>query len=81
MKLHNVVNTCPSCPSQWDAMTDDGHSVYIRYRWGRLSVKVCPDVGEREYTGDWTTVYNEQIGDHLDGYLSDEDMLEIVEEI
>ena len=30
--------TCTSCPSQWDAKTTDGTYVYIRYRWGCLTV-------------------------------------------
>lgn len=44
--LTHLVQTCDACPSQWDAETDDGRPVYIRYRWGFLSVRVAPVGGD-----------------------------------
>jgi hypothetical protein len=70
MKLKNIVQTCYACPSQWNAWTEDGKLVYIRYRYGHFRVDVS---GE--------TVYEESIGDGLDGVLSQEQMLAIVEKI
>lgn len=29
-----AVQTCEACPSQWDAWTDTGQYLYLRYRWG-----------------------------------------------
>ena len=58
--------TCLACPSQWEGITDDGESVYIRYRWGHLSVSVSG-----------TKIFSRQIGDGLDGVLSTTDMLAI----
>lgn len=59
--------TCDSCPAQWEGETSDGQQVYIRYRWGYLSVKVDPDyaVGYRA-----EEVVSERLGDNLDGSLS-----------
>jgi hypothetical protein len=32
--IARAVQTCFACPSQWDAWTDDGDYLYLRYRWG-----------------------------------------------
>lgn len=34
IKVIELVQTCRSCPSQWDGTTEDGGSVYIRFRHG-----------------------------------------------
>lgn len=34
MKIVKAVQTCFGCPSQWDAWTDEGYYVYLRFRWG-----------------------------------------------
>lgn len=36
--LARSVQTCFGCPSQWDAWTDSGDYLYLRYRWGSGSV-------------------------------------------
>lgn len=54
----DVVQTCHAFPSQWDAQTTGGRSVYVRYRWGYLSV----DVDGEFYWGD-------QVGDAFDGVM------------
>ena len=42
MKLRSSKMTCSACPSQWDAVTEDGDEVYIRYRHGHLTVSDFP---------------------------------------
>jgi hypothetical protein len=60
IKITRVVHTCGACPSQWDAWTDDNKYVYIRYRWGHLSVSY--DVfGEN--------IFNKDIGGEFDGSM------------
>lgn len=51
--------TCDSHPSQWSGLTTDGREIYIRYRWGGLSVDVA---GHR--------ILFIAYGDHYDGKLS-----------
>ena len=58
--------TCEACPSQWEGITDDGQEVYIRYRWGHLSVRV-----------NGAEIFSRQIGDGFDGVLTTTDMLAI----
>lgn len=43
-----AVQTCCACPSQWDAWTDTGQYLYLRYRWGSGTAEARP-------SPDWTT--------------------------
>lgn len=77
VKVVKLVQTCRACPSQWNAWLSDGRMIYVRYRWGTLSITISDrpteDVnllfehGEDLFVG--------QIGDSLDGTLSTEDMV------
>ena len=75
MILKNLVNTCYACPAQWDAETEDGRPVYIRYRWGFLSIRI---LDSRDSVLHGEEIYGEQIGDEMDGYLPQEQLLDIV---
>ncbi|GIH91962.1 hypothetical protein ACFFMN_33860 [Planobispora siamensis] len=43
MRLVKVIETCSACPSQWDAWTDTGQYLYLRYRSGVGTVEAQPD--------------------------------------
>lgn len=58
--------TCGACPSQWEGETVDGSRIFIRYRYGILTVSID---GERVLRG--------EIGDRLDGAMSTEKMLSL----
>jgi hypothetical protein len=71
VRVTAITHTCEACPAQWSGLTDDGRQVYVRYRWGYLSVRVAPDTSKDEYAavrGD--EVFGEQLGDGYDGFLS-----------
>jgi hypothetical protein len=40
IKIRSLTRTCRACPAQWDGETDDGRKVYVRFRWGRLSIRI-----------------------------------------
>lgn len=67
MEITNLVQTCGACPSQWEALTDDGRGVYVRYRWGYLSICVSNQPGEHGLEG--REVYSVKMGDNLDGLI------------
>jgi hypothetical protein len=69
LKLRKLERTCFACPSQWDAETEDGRILYIRYRYGCLRVDMGGCGGE--------TVYCQHVGDDMDGFMDDEEMLEL----
>ena len=68
MRIIELEQTCYACPSQWSARTLYEQEVYIRYRWGYLSVKV-----------DGNEVYGEQLGDDLSGVLSEGKLIQILQ--
>ena len=39
-KLIWLTQTCEACPSQWEGELEDSGLVYIRYRYGNLTVEV-----------------------------------------
>lgn len=71
IRVVELVKTCNACPAQWDGMTDDGRKVYVRYRWGCLSVRLGA-VGDH---GEWAGVegdelVSQEIGDSYDGEIT-----------
>lgn len=38
--IADLTHTCLACPSQWEGRLADGRPLYIRYRWGRLRVRL-----------------------------------------
>lgn len=63
MKKAKLIQTCEFCPSQWEGYTEKNESVYIRYRWGYLSVKI-----------DDKEIFGKNIDDGFDGVLSFEEL-------
>lgn len=75
--ITKLEQTCAACPSQWEGKTSDGDYVYIRYRWGYLSVTL--------YAIDKLLVHGKQIfgkaiGEDLDGAMSFEELKEATKE-
>ena len=79
MKIENLVCTCEACPSQWEANTDDGRGVYIRYRWGYLSIYVSSKPGQHGLEG--KEVFGAVLGDDLDGVIGWNEVSPIIENI
>ncbi len=78
-----LTNTCFACPSQWEGTLGDGRTVYIRFRWGYLSVSVSPPpVGD--YTPSMSDavsgeeIFGKRVSDGLDGMI---DILEVAKEL
>ena len=67
MKLKNIIQTCHSCPSQWEGEIEDGRNIYIRYRWGYLSIYLSYNPGEPALAGE--LIYDRQLGDGLHGSI------------
>lgn len=71
MKLRLLDKTCDACPAQWEGETEDGRDIYIRYRWGYLSVTLNP------WTEDSEEIFVRQIGGEYDGSMGTKEMLEL----
>jgi hypothetical protein len=67
--------TCIACPSQWEGALDDGHTVYARFRHGRLSVGIGETVeGAVDNAMSDQALYQGEIGDGLDGFMDFEEL-------
>lgn len=80
MIIKSIECTCESCPAQWEGITDKNEAIYIRYGWGRLSIRLSvPDGTIKDAVNDGTILYSEQIGDGCDGVMSLKAVMNIIE--
>lgn len=71
-RVTHLAQTCAGCPSQWEGSLDNGHAIYIRYRWGLLQIgaghtlddAVLSTISPRD--GECVEM---RIGGEYDGYL------------
>jgi len=79
MKIIKIINCGTACPTQWFGVTEDNRAVYIRYRWGRLTVR-C---GERDKLSEGSAVggklfYEKDLDRPAEGYLRYSELKSIV---
>lgn len=67
IKLHQLNKISYACPSQWIGITTNNKRIYIRYRWGILTV--------RKSLTNRNCIYKEVVGDELDGHLNTVNMI------
>ena len=80
--IRKLKQTCPACPSQWEATLDDGRMLYFRYRWGYLSIDVSKqptDDVRNAIKGN--EVFGRQINHGLHGILEQGDLIKLTENI
>ena len=63
IQVKTLTQTCNACPSQWEGELTNGEELYIRYRWGYLSIRV----NNKE-------IWGKTLGDDLNGYIDEYDM-------
>lgn len=76
-RVLGLVRTCLATPSQWSGVTCDGRFIYIRYRWGRLTVHL-DDINAVSAEPLFDRVLN---GDGWDGYLTYEQLVEALADV
>ena len=67
--ITSLTKITPACPTQWIGKTLENKEVYIRYRFGRLSIRI-----------DGLEVDNSCIGEDLDGLMSNEELINYLKE-
>ena len=67
IRIVKAVQTCWACPSQWDAWTDTGEQLYLRFRYGRGTVSRVLGDGSRQLVSDFET------DDSMDGFIQLDD--------
>lgn len=78
MKIKELKQTTQACPSQWEGTMEDGKFIYIRFRWGVLSVGIGKDEAEAVNNSSTNMYYNKKVSDDLDGVMSTEEMLKLI---
>ena len=73
LKVNKIVRTCYAAPTQWEGYFNDGDKLYIRYRWGYLSVRKDKTNAVRG-----KEIFGKQIGDSFDGYMDHSELKKIV---
>ena len=71
MKIKNIVQISDVCPAQWEARTMDDRPVYIRYRFGELSVGVGEPGASIESAASFRKeIFRKKIGGNYSGVIS-----------
>lgn len=73
--LASLEKTTYACPTQYEGKLVDGRVVYMRYRWGKLSVRVAGQEADL-FTSKDTVIYCETIGEEMAGVLDNEELIE-----
>jgi hypothetical protein len=81
-KVVKITNTCEGCPSQWEGTLSDGRMIYVRYRWGFLSVRVSdqPTQHVSDAVGG-NVIFEEPYGDDLSGVMSFTELVQLTDHI
>ncbi|HEY0750173.1 MAG TPA: hypothetical protein VGD26_03400 [Chitinophagaceae bacterium] len=74
LELVEITQTCYACPSQWDARSTDNEYIYIRYRFGGLSVEKILILDDETWERD--LLFYEDIGGRWAGDMTTEEMLQ-----
>jgi hypothetical protein len=82
LKIENLKKTCHACPAQWEGFLNDGRAIYIRYRWGYLSVCISPKVtGDISDAVNGYEIFHKQFGGEYHAELEESELQEITEEV
>src|SRR5574343_1611345 len=75
-----LIQTTESCPSQWEGVTANGYYVYVRYRFGQLSIEIANDK-EAWFENSSSFLLGGDSYFDFDGTLLNEELLEILEKL
>ncbi len=76
IKIVRAAQTSFACPSQWDAWTDDGRYVYLRFRHGHGTVTVYPSPDTDTWDFKTPPVASFEDDDEWNGVISLEEFCE-----
>jgi len=74
IKVTSIEQTSGACPSQWEGVTEDGRPIYVRYRWGCLSIRLGEKDGNIWDAVNGEEIIREELGGPWDGVLPYEEL-------
>lgn len=75
VKANSIKKLCDARPAEWEATTDDGRHVYIRYRWGLLIWGIGSILDEAVLDADNNSI---PYGDSRSGEMTDIEMKNVL---
>lgn len=76
LTLTSFNKTCEACPAQWEGRTTKDEPIYIRYRWGYLSVRMG-EAGDEDAVSS-KEILGKQLEDGLAGSLNENALINIL---
>jgi hypothetical protein len=77
-KITELRQTCLMSPSQWEGKLETGQVIYIRYRWGRLTINISYDISDDILSAiNGFEIFSCIVGESYDGFLSYLDLIDI----
>lgn len=73
VKVIELWHTCSACPSQWEGKTADGQYIYVRYRWGHLTIGTGKTFAVAVFENN---IFDKNFQDGFDGYMPYEELIE-----
>lgn len=70
--ITSLERDCIACPTAWIGKTEEGEELYIRYRWGDLSIRYRDDSPSESY--------KISLGGAFDGHISVYELMRILSE-
>jgi hypothetical protein len=67
VRVSKLTQTCTKSPTQWEGRTSDGRQVYVRYRWGWLTIGIGQTLDEAVINE--KNLFERQLGEKQDGDL------------
>jgi len=67
MRIVKAIQTCYACPSAWDAWTDEGQYLYLRYRYSHGTATIYDNEISNESKG---RIADFVVGEPLDGCIT-----------
>jgi hypothetical protein len=79
IQIKSLRMTCESCPVQYEGWTVDNRQIYIRYRFGYLTVSVGKVGDDEEFAAvNGECVFSKRMGGEYDGFLSSVDLVKAI---
>lgn len=69
IEVVELKQTCFCSPSQWEGRTADNRPIYIRYRWGRLTIRIGEVNEDMLGAIGGKYIFGKQLGSSFDGYM------------
>jgi uncharacterized Rossmann fold enzyme len=80
-KIKKLKQTCLACPSQFEGKTDDDRPIYIRYRFGYLSIRVGEVGMDIMNAVEGKEIYGKVVGESFDGLMDLEEIIELTGDV